>query len=139
MPTALLKVQRTVRPYSGDVLGLRVRAAESNTGHPIFGPRFDKPFQLWNGSDHTVILVEHVKQVEQWLKQRGWRIEYFGKVVAIVLAKGSLHMAAAPLDDDDEPEVEHTQERILASFSNWTEEEQASFLAQLQTLTQSVD
>ncbi len=41
---ALVKIQLVRRPISQDILGLRLKAAEDNEGHPIFGPSFNKPY-----------------------------------------------------------------------------------------------
>ena len=95
MPTALLKVQATRRPISGEVLGLRLRAAENNTGSVLFGPSFNKPWFIAEGSDHTRATREHLAVFTRWLEGKGYHVELVGKLTEHVRVHGELHMANA--------------------------------------------
>ncbi len=95
MPTALMKVQLHVTPIRGMPTGLRLRAAQLNAGHPIFGPSFDRPYSIAEWSDHSIMLAEHVHKMERFLMRRGYRVERYGELIQVVLALGTLHYLEA--------------------------------------------
>lgn len=128
---ALVKVQLIRTPYAGHTRGLRIRAAMNNPGNGGFGPSFEKPFELYNGSDLTIMEAKHVFAVERWLAKRGWRVERVGKIITAVMSLGQLHMNAAPSDEPVVEDVRDPQEQLLASIDAMTPEQRAELLAML--------
>lgn len=130
MSVALVKVQLIKTPISGRPIGLRLKAALDNDGHPIFGPSFNKPYLIIEGSDHSTLTDAHVNNFMAFLRKKGWNVQRYGELIEIVLAAGSIHYqdSKALRAKDQPPEADD----VPVDLTKLTPDERQALLEQLQ-------